>query len=200
MTDFQVGDRVSVEGVVTERFDHWVQFRTGSGTLMQVMPDDVTLIERPRRKLRVGSVWECSDEEMPTVRYTVIAPDLFVFTHKHGPTFMRRDITSIDSHPQDWREVPVEELAREAHPHCLTFFDGESGESRALKVVRQARKQGWVASDGRQYCPEHSEDADQPARVTRLVVTEGEEVEQIDILGALQRSIDRHRAGQPGQP
>lgn len=44
------------------------------------------------------------------------------------------------------------------HDGCLAFFEGDAGESRALVVVKQARAQGWVASDGRQYCHEHVED------------------------------------------
>ena len=124
MTDFQVGDRVSVEGVVTQL---WPDAKPKPMALVSMdresydIPADywiqdqaLTLVERPKRKLRVGSVWECADAEMPNVRYTVVAPDMFVFTHQHGPTFMRRDITSIDTHPQCWREVPVEELEREA--------------------------------------------------------------------------------------
>ena len=46
------------------------------------------------------------------------------------------------------------------HNGCLALFEGDNGESRALVVIKQARAQGWVASDGRQYCHEHGEDAD----------------------------------------
>ena len=73
MTEFQVGDRVRIEGVVT---DVWPDSKDGPMSLIKILGETyelsnelwfqdlaITLIERPRRKLRVGSVWEraCTD-------------------------------------------------------------------------------------------------------------------------------------------
>lgn len=46
------------------------------------------------------------------------------------------------------------------HVGCPRWVEGSTGESRALVVIKQARALGWVASDGRQYCPEHGDDAE----------------------------------------
>lgn len=41
---------------------------------------------------------------------------------------------------------------------CDATFEGPAGESRALVVVRLARRVGWVATNGRQFCPKHAQD------------------------------------------
>lgn len=117
-TDFQVGDRVSVVGVVTHL---WPDAKPGPLVLIQVKGDEddeselwfstksLTLVERPKRKLRVGSVWKCIGVD--TV-YHALSDDLFVWygDDLEHRGFVRREEISFDSDPQFWREVPVEEL------------------------------------------------------------------------------------------
>lgn len=45
------------------------------------------------------------------------------------------------------------------HEGCWRFHEGTPGESRATPAIKQIRALGWVASDGRQYCPQHAGDA-----------------------------------------
>lgn len=111
MTDFQVGDRVSVEGVITE-FEApdvaLVQVACSGPTVIHVK--SLTLVERPRRKLWVGSVWERWG-----VLYSVGKDEdgyQQLVSLRDGGIL---DISLIGvSHPDCWREVPVEELEREA--------------------------------------------------------------------------------------
>ena len=117
MSDFQVGDRVSVEGVVraVDACDGWFCVDpTGDDVrTYEVWHEDLTLIERPRRKLRVGSVWERRSSPSSGRMY-----DRYIWT---GVTFVApnsdhypRETRDLDSNPELWREVPVEELEREA--------------------------------------------------------------------------------------
>lgn len=122
MTEFQVGDEVSVRGTVTAiigREHPRIQFITPVGTLIGVEQEDLTLVERPRKKLRVGSVWE---QNGPTGHFRWLVQDnetLIKLTPpkslgaKVGEHVLRRELT-IDHLPERWREVPVEELEREA--------------------------------------------------------------------------------------
>ncbi len=75
----------------------------------EIWHGDLTLIERPRRKLRVGSVWQVG-EYGP--RYTYLGEDLFGATTRQK--VHERSSLSFDTEPEIWREVPVEELEREA--------------------------------------------------------------------------------------
>ena len=119
MTDFQVGDRVSVEGVVTQALDTGAYVHLNyPQPINHFFPTEcITLVERPRRKLRVGSVWEraCTDGKRVC---SCGKADRYVWT---GVTFVSpngdnyaRETRDIDTWPDVWREVPVEELAREA--------------------------------------------------------------------------------------
>ena len=116
MTDFQVGDRVSVEGVVTNL---WPDSKEGPMSMVRLLGEKadtaselwvedcaLTLIERPRRKLRVGSVWECVNGQ----RYVAVTNDWFAGADAR----IHRAQLSFDEEPESWREVPVEELEREA--------------------------------------------------------------------------------------
>jgi hypothetical protein len=70
--------------------------------------ESLTLIERPRKKLRVGSVWERWG-----VRWVVGFDEdgrQLVNLASGGIA----DVGLIDASPDAWREVPVEELEREA--------------------------------------------------------------------------------------
>lgn len=114
--DFQVGDRVRMDGVVTT---------VREGGMIEVHPDGCdpgwyfpseifTLIERPRRKLRVGSVWEVigdMDERYVVAGY-VNGVENFLSLWS-GDEYGRNELT-FDTEPHRWREVPVEQLEREA--------------------------------------------------------------------------------------
>ena len=128
MTDFQVGDRVSVEGVVTQL---WPDAKPGPLTLVRVVgegyEDDselwfadqaLTLVDRPRRKLRVGSVWERRNQQGDH-RWMVV-DDEYVICLRKGRSGHREKL-AIDrfddalGDPTVWREVPVEDLEAEAN-------------------------------------------------------------------------------------
>lgn len=110
MTEFQVGDQVSIGGTVTAiigRERLFIQLITPVGNLLQVDPEELALVERPRKKLRVGSVWE---------RWGVYWA---VGTNQDGDQHLVRlsDGARVEIDliaPSEWREVPVEELEREA--------------------------------------------------------------------------------------
>lgn len=116
--DFQVGDRVSVEGVVakaTGKDGHaWVDSSTGER--YRIWHEDLTLVERPKRKLRVGSVWErpctdggevCACGKSDRYLWTGVT-----FVSPNGDNYSRES-RDFDKHPNYWREVPVEELEAE---------------------------------------------------------------------------------------
>ena len=116
MTDFQVGDRVrTIVGTVAAApscFKVAVDYGDGSG-LAIYHTDYVELVERPKRKLRVGSVWE-----RESIYAGNICKDRYVWT---GVTFVSpngdaypRETRDFDTAPDRWREVPVEELEQEA--------------------------------------------------------------------------------------
>ncbi len=118
MTEFQVGDQVSIGGTVTAiigRERLFIQLITPVGNLLQVDPEELALVERPRKKLRVGSVWE--RRERPDGRWMVV-DDEFVICLRVGRNGHRKKIarSRFDAlgDPTVWREVPVEELEREA--------------------------------------------------------------------------------------
>ena len=108
-SDFQVGDRVSVEGVILPNSSRAVRVQTTDGVIFTAHPDSLTLVERPKRKLRVGSVWECVGRK----RYVHIGKDMLTDWLCTDPP-VHRSLTTIDERPDLWREVPVEELEREA--------------------------------------------------------------------------------------
>lgn len=120
MTKFQVGDEVSVGGTVTAIVEPgYIRLITPVGTLIQVEPEELTLVERPKRKLRVGSVWEYTG---PTghARWLVLDDQTLIkltppkgIGAQVGDQVPRSEVT-IDYSPDFWREVPVEELEREA--------------------------------------------------------------------------------------
>lgn len=93
-------DRPSCFRVVVEYDD---------GTRAEYHTDYVELVERPKRKLRVGSVWECDGR----ARYVHIGKDMLTDWLCTDPP-VHRSQTTIDELPDLWREVPVEELEREA--------------------------------------------------------------------------------------
>jgi hypothetical protein len=124
---FQVGDRVSVTGGIVQEVDRGRLYdptqnfgpRPGKGVLvsfgdrtMWCPPEMVTLIERPPRKLRVGSVWE---RISPTIgkEYDRYVWTGLTFVSPHGDRY-DRETRDFDTHPELWHEVPVEELEREA--------------------------------------------------------------------------------------
>lgn len=41
---------------------------------------------------------------------------------------------------------------------CTRFLDGQPGESRAMPLIQAARRLGWIASNGWQFCPDHREE------------------------------------------
>lgn len=122
MTEFQVGDQVSIGGTVTAiigRERLFIQLITPVGNLLQVDPEELALVERPRKKLRVGSVWEYTG---PTghARWLVLDDQTLIkltppksIGAQVGDQVPRSEVT-IDYSPDFWREVPVEELEREA--------------------------------------------------------------------------------------
>lgn len=121
MTEFQVGDRVSVEGVVESIDAHpsGCVVRFSNLHALWVSSRDLTLFERPKRKLRVGSVWEYTG---PTghARWLVLDDQTLIkltppkcVGAQVGDQVPRSEVT-IDYSPDFWREVPVEELEREA--------------------------------------------------------------------------------------
>ena len=113
-TEFQVGDRVSVEGVVEQvgAGDCKVRLNSpSSAAKVWFYNTNVTLIERPRRKLRVGSVWERSNALARSSHRYVWTGKTFV---SPSGDHYARETRDLDSNPELWREVPVEELAREA--------------------------------------------------------------------------------------
>lgn len=125
MTDFQVGDRVSVEGVVTYINGAYAEVEGVSGGRSDVVMADLTLIERPRRKLRVGSVWQRDSSARPVQRFAWTGGD---FVGCPGAFVVGRG--DFDSHPERWHEVPVEELEREAQSpdtcqHCTCTYGAE---------------------------------------------------------------------------
>lgn len=112
MTEFQVGDRVSVEGVVEKvgSGDYHIRLNSpAKGAKAWFYASAMTLVERPKRKLRVGSVWECDGRQ----RYVHIGKDMLTDWLCSDPP-VHRSRTTIDETPDLWREVPVEELEREA--------------------------------------------------------------------------------------
>lgn len=111
MTDFQVGDRVSVEGIVTQELDTGAYVKIDyPQPIHHFFPTGaLTLIERPKRKLRVGSVWECNGAQ----RYVYLGKDMFSAWLPNEPNVERSRIT-LDETPDLWREVPVAELESEA--------------------------------------------------------------------------------------
>ena len=113
MTDFQVGDRVSVEGVITYINERGTaaEVEGSSGGRSDIVMADLTLVERPKRKLRVGSVWEHNG----SCRYVYLGDDWFSDWRPDRATVARVEL-NIDTSPALWREVPVEELAREVEP------------------------------------------------------------------------------------
>ena len=114
MTDFQVGDRVSVEGVVTAVIGTQIVVHPDRSPMggYYFRPDALTLVERPKRKLRVGSVWErgAADDHSRTSRF-IWSGDGFI--DKYG-VIHPRGFWDFNSVRDNWREVPVEELEREA--------------------------------------------------------------------------------------
>ena len=112
MTDFQVGDRVSVEGVVTstETDFETAMVRVKSGGEVSLYLSDLTLVERPKRKLRVGSVWEHNG----SCRYVYLGDGWFSDWRPDRANVARVEL-NIDTSPALWREVPVEELEAEAN-------------------------------------------------------------------------------------
>ena len=74
-------------------------------------PEELALVERPRKKLRVGSVWECALAGN-TSRFVVVWGDKLACLD--DGTITPRDVLTIDTKPAMWCEVPVEELEREA--------------------------------------------------------------------------------------
>ena len=121
MTDFQVGDRVSVEGVVTctemdfDAIRETAMVQVKSGGEVSLYLSDLTLVERPKRKLRVGSVWEYNYiGKKAWIVGQRAGADLFVPLNGLGAALLRSQ-TNFDTDPQDWREVPVEELEAEAN-------------------------------------------------------------------------------------
>ena len=109
MTDFQVGDRVSVEGVVTQALDTGAYVHLNyPQPINHFFPTEcITLVERPKRKLRVGSVWE-----HPAHGRYVVVPDDYSGRVLRG--LDQGVIMPITWLSDSWREVPVEELEREA--------------------------------------------------------------------------------------
>jgi hypothetical protein len=105
-----LGDRVSVEGSIssTVASDGYAFVRSDTGETYRIWCEDLTLVEQPKRKLRVGSVWECNASQ----RYVYLGKDRFSGWGPHET--IGRDQLTIDSDPQYWREVPVEELEQEA--------------------------------------------------------------------------------------
>jgi len=118
MSEFQIGDRVSIEGVVTQL---WPDTKPGPLTLVRINNEScdditemwfedtsITLVERPRPKLRVGSVWERWG-----IRY-VVGTD----SEGHRQLVNLADggiaVGLPHTSGEVWREVPVEELEREA--------------------------------------------------------------------------------------
>ena len=115
MTDFQVGDRVSVEGVVRKIGSLSIECHIpGTSDRFYATPANLTLVERPKRKLRVGSVWE----RINRYRYVAVGLDQLVLVPTvvslTPPTPEHRSALGFDTDPQYWREVPVEELEAEA--------------------------------------------------------------------------------------
>jgi hypothetical protein len=118
VSDFQVGDRVSVEGVLQRRISVksenpcgdpvWEILLQGVESAAWMYASNFTLVERPKRNLRVGSVWERWG-----VRWVVGFDEdgrQLVNLASGGIA----DVGLIDASPDAWREVPVEELEREA--------------------------------------------------------------------------------------
>ena len=120
MSEFQIGDRVSIAGVVTQL---WPDAKPCPLTLVRINNESscdditdlwfedtsITLVERPRPKLRVGSVWERWG-----IRYVVGTDSEGHRQLVNLATGGIAEVGLICASPDVWREVPVEELEREA--------------------------------------------------------------------------------------
>lgn len=113
MTEFQVGDKVRTHTATVVGFRNANPYRVivayDDQTEATYHADYIELVERPRKKLRVGSVWQVGESG---IRYTYLGEDLFGATTRQK--VHERSSLTVDEEPDIWREVPVEELEREA--------------------------------------------------------------------------------------